>query len=115
MPLLPRRSADHGPLALYRTEQRHLRAVQRFAFHDMGYGLADGISQGDANGSEFRTAPLWGVGQRIFFLHDGRTADLLQAICAHASPGSETNLVVGYFNMLPPQDQQAVLAFFRSP
>ena len=41
--------------------------------HDMGTGLADGVSQGAANGQEFRSAPLWGVGQRIFFLHDGRT------------------------------------------
>src|SRR5262244_2081618 len=40
-----------------------------FALHDMGSGLADGVTQGNANGSEFRTAPLWGIGQRIFFLH----------------------------------------------
>jgi CxxC motif-containing protein (DUF1111 family) len=37
-----------------------------FAVHEMGTGLADGVSQGSANGNEFRTAPLWGVGQRIF-------------------------------------------------
>lgn len=43
--------------------------------HDMGRGLADGVSQGLATGNEFRTAPLWGLGQRLFFLHDGRTAD----------------------------------------
>ena len=42
-------------------------------------------------GDEFRTAPLWGLGQRIFFLHDGRTTDLLQAIQAHSSAGSEAN------------------------
>jgi CxxC motif-containing protein (DUF1111 family) len=47
--------------------------------------LADGISQGNAGPDEFRTAPLWGVGQRIFFLHDGRTTDLAQAIEAHHS------------------------------
>ena len=47
-----------------------------FALHSMGKGLADGVSQGNASGTEFRTAPLWGVGQRIFFLHDGRTNDL---------------------------------------
>src|SRR5262249_53519132 len=51
-----------------------------FAVHDMGSGLADGVTQGTANGNEFRTAPLWGVGQRIFFLHDGRTNDLAVAI-----------------------------------
>ena len=53
--------------------------------HDMGHGLADGVSQGGAGPDEFRTAPLWGLGQRFFFLHDGRTSDLLQAIEAHAS------------------------------
>ena len=59
-----------------------------FAVHHMGSNLADGISQGAAGPDEFRTAPLWGLGQRLFFLHDGRTADLLAAIQAHFSPGS---------------------------
>jgi CxxC motif-containing protein (DUF1111 family) len=57
-----------------------------FAIHHMGSTLADGISQGAAIADEFRTAPLWGVGQRLFFLHDGRTSDLGAAIEAHASP-----------------------------
>ena len=61
--------------------------------HDMGLGLADGISQGQAGPREFRTAPLWGLGQRIFFLHDGRTSDLAAAIRAHQSIGSEANAV----------------------
>ena len=56
-----------------------------FAVHHMGSNLADGIPQGAAGPDEFRTAPLWGLGQRLFFLHDGRTSDLLQAIQAHAS------------------------------
>jgi CxxC motif-containing protein (DUF1111 family) len=85
-----------------------------FALHDMGSGLADGITQGNASGSEFRTAPLWGVGQRTFFLHDGRTADLYQAITAHASRGSEANTVVSSFEMLSPADQQALVNFLRS-
>src|SRR5207245_2438548 len=53
--------------------------------HDMGPGLADGVTQGQAGPREFRTAPLWGLGQRLFFLHDGRTSDLLEAIRAHKS------------------------------
>jgi CxxC motif-containing protein (DUF1111 family) len=85
-----------------------------FALHDMGVGLADGVSQGNAGGRDFRTAPLWGIGQRIFFLHDGRTKDLLQAIRAHASNGSEANQVITGFNFLSPQDQQALLVFLRS-
>jgi CxxC motif-containing protein (DUF1111 family) len=54
-----------------------------FALHHMGAGLADGINQGAAGADQFRTAPLWGLGQRLFFLHDGRTADLMQAIQLH--------------------------------
>lgn len=60
-----------------------------FAIHHMGSTLADGISQGGAGPDQFRTAPLWGVGQRIFFLHDGRTTDLLQAIEDHSSSGND--------------------------
>jgi hypothetical protein len=57
--------------------------------HDMGTNLADGISQGAAGPDQFRTARLWGVGQRILFLHDGTTTDLLDAINEHSSTGSE--------------------------
>jgi len=85
-----------------------------FALHHMGTNLADQISQGVAGPDEFRTAPLWGIGQRIFFLHDGRTQDLLNAIQQHKSPGSEANEVVKKFNGLTPDQQQAVLDFLRS-
>jgi len=82
--------------------------------HHMGSGLADGITQGAAGPDEFRTAPLWGVGQRVFFLHDGRTSNLIQAIQYHASPGSEANQVVQNFLNLIPQDQQDLINFLRS-
>jgi CxxC motif-containing protein (DUF1111 family) len=85
-----------------------------FALHHMGSGLADGITQGQAGSDQFRTAPLWGVGQRLFFLHDGRTGDLLQAILAHANPGSEATQVIRGFQALPPQQQQDLLNFLRS-
>src|SRR5262249_1681147 len=68
--------------------------------HHMGGGLADDIIQGSAGPDEFRTAPLWGLGQRIFFLHDGRTSDLLAAILAHDSTGSEATGSVAAFNAL---------------
>jgi CxxC motif-containing protein (DUF1111 family) len=90
------------------------------ALHNMGSGLADGVSQGNASGDEFRTAPLWGLGQRIFFLHDGRTKDLIEAIHAHASggngqyPPSEANQVVGQFNRLSEIDKQNLLNFLRA-
>ena len=85
------------------------------ALHDMGNGLADGISQGQATSREFRTAPLWGLGQRIFFLHDGRTSDLKRAIEEHRSLGSEANRVVRkFFNQLSQRRQQDILNFLRS-
>jgi CxxC motif-containing protein (DUF1111 family) len=88
--------------------------------HGMGPGLADDIVQVQAGPDEFRTAPLWGLGQRIFFLHDGRTTDLLQAIQAHQSaangkfPASEANAVIGRFNGLSETRKQDLLNFLRS-
>src|SRR5882672_7996704 len=82
--------------------------------HDMGDGLADGVSQGEAGPREFRTAPLWGLGQRIFFLHDGRTADLVRAIREHSSSGSEANGVISNFNNLSETKKQDLLNFLRS-
>ena len=61
--------------------------------HDVG--TSDDISQGGADGTQFRTAPLWGVGQRLFFLHDGRTSDIVTAIKAH---GGEATRVINNFN-----------------
>ena len=84
------------------------------ALHHMGENLADGITQGNAGPDEFRTAPLWGVGQRVFFLHDGRTSDLLDAIQEHRSRGSEANQVIRNFEHLSVSDQQAILDFLRS-
>jgi CxxC motif-containing protein (DUF1111 family) len=84
------------------------------AVHDMGVGLADGVNQGQAGPREFRTAPLWGLGQRLFFLHDGRTSDLVTAIRAHASIGSEANLVVMKFQLLSADQMQDLLNFLRS-
>ncbi|HYK18964.1 MAG TPA: di-heme oxidoredictase family protein [Bryobacteraceae bacterium] len=114
-----------------------------FALHHMGSNLADGIEQGSAGPDEFRSAPLWGLGQRLFFLHDGRTSDLLQAIQAHSSPGfdcvtlqtfqmfsvagqafqpaslaftcgSEANEVIENFKALSTSQKQDILNFLRS-
>jgi CxxC motif-containing protein (DUF1111 family) len=100
------------------------------ALHQMGPTLADNIQQGAAAGDEFRTAPLWGLGQRIFFMHDGRTSDLVQAIEVHASGGnsggnsrgnwgnqfgpSEANRVIASYNALSSAQQQDLLNFLRS-
>ena len=82
--------------------------------HAMGNKLADGISQGSAGPNEFRTAPLWGVGQRLFFLHDGRTRDLVEAIEAHRSKNSEATEVIERFNRLDASQEQDLVNFVRS-
>ena len=88
--------------------------------HNMGPNLADDIAQVQAGPDEFRTAPLWGLGQRLFFLHDGRTTDLVEAIQAHASGGngrfgpSEANGVIAAYNRLGEQQKQDLLNFLRS-
>ena len=82
--------------------------------HHMGKGLADGITQGSAGPDEFRTAPLWGLGQRVFFLHDGRTSNVVEAIWAHKSRGSEANKVINRFNKLSTEEQQGIIDFLRS-
>jgi CxxC motif-containing protein (DUF1111 family) len=97
------------------------------AVHHMGAALMDNVMQGAAGPDEFRTAPLWGVGQRTFFLHDGRTNNLVTAIQDHAGngapggwnggtsvPASEANRVIANFNNLPNASQQDLLNFLRS-
>ena len=103
-----------------------------FAIHTMDSGLSDSVTQGDAGPTQFRSAPLWGIGQRLFFLHDGRAKDLLTAIKDHApnagtSPANctpamgEACQVIVLFNSLPPTSgttntpsQQDILNFLRS-
>jgi len=124
-------------------DNRQFSPFSDFALHHMGATLADGISQGVAGADEFRTAPLWGIGQRIFLLHDGRTTDLGAAISAHFSDptvcfttsssesfrvgtttftpssttqtcGSEANGVVTNFNGLTSAEQDDLFKFLRS-
>ena len=92
-----------------------VNAFSDLEIHFMGTGLADNVSQGSAGGDQFRTAPLWGLGQRIFLLHDGRTTNLLTAILDHDSNGSEANdPVVIFFDDLSTTQQQEILDFLRS-
>jgi len=84
------------------------------ALHHMGSNLADGITQGGAGPDQFRTAPLWGIGQRVYFMHDGRTTNLLQAITEHAGPGGEANRVIQNYDQLSTRDKQSIILFLRS-
>jgi CxxC motif-containing protein (DUF1111 family) len=71
-------------------QNRPVNLFSDLLVHHMGAGIADDIIQGAAGPDEFRTTPLWGVGQRLFFLHDGRTSDLLDAINEHFSQPTNT-------------------------
>jgi CxxC motif-containing protein (DUF1111 family) len=109
-----------GDAAVAQLANREVNLYSDLLLHRMGPRLADDIVQGEAGGDEFRTAPLWGLGQRIFFLHDGRTRDLVEAIQSHRSgpdrrfPASEANGVVDRYNRLSEREKQDVLNFLRS-
>jgi CxxC motif-containing protein (DUF1111 family) len=80
----------------------------------LGVGLSDGVTQGEAGPREFRTAPLWGLGQRVYLLHDGRASDLITAVTVHQSLFSEANTVTLRFKGLSETDKQNLLNFLRS-
>jgi CxxC motif-containing protein (DUF1111 family) len=113
-------SMQTGPSTIAGLSNIQANLYSDLLLHHMGPNLADNVSQGAAGGDEFRTAPLWGLGQRIFFMHDGRTNDLVKAIQAHSSSGnrnyqsSEANSVVNNYNHLSSSDQQDLLNFLRS-
>jgi len=85
--------------------------------HDMGQGLADGRPDYLATGSEWRTAPLWGIGLtqlvngHTYFLHDGRARSILEAIMWH---GGEAERSREYFRALSAADRTALLKFVEA-
>ena len=86
--------------------------------HDMGPELDDGYTEGRASTSEWRTAPLWGIGiqerfqgGRAFYLHDGRAGTLPEAIGHHGGEGAASR---DAFEALTPEDQARLVRFLRS-
>ena len=108
-PVLTSGASSHASLS-----NQPVRLYSDLAIHHMGQGLDDAVSQGSAGTDEFRTAPLWGVGKRLFLLHDGRAANLLDAIAAHASQGSESTQVINAYNALQTSQKQDLINFLRS-
>jgi CxxC motif-containing protein (DUF1111 family) len=76
--------------------------------HDLGAALADGVPQEGATGREWRTSPLWGVGIRARFLHDGRTTKMRDAVLAH---DGDAAAATSAFRRFTPGQQDALLAF----
>ena len=85
--------------------------------HDMGEGLADGRSEFDADGHEWRTPPLWGigltytVGGHTRFLHDGRARNLEEAILWHGGESLDSR---DAFMRLSKQEREDLIAFLES-
>ena len=85
--------------------------------HDMGEGLADNRPEAEANGREWRTAPLWGIGLvetvngHTRFLHDGRARSLAEAILWH---GGEAERAQQAFRSMSAEDRAALIAFLES-
>jgi CxxC motif-containing protein (DUF1111 family) len=88
------------------------RAYTDLQLHDLGPALADGVTEGRATSFQFRSAPLWGIGQiRSGFLHDGRAATLTDAILAH---DGEARSVIDRYRQLGPDRTAALVAFISS-
>ena len=86
--------------------------------HDMGPELDDGYTEGSATSSEWRTAPLWGIGLaadsqggRVFYLHDGRATTLDEAIQFH---GGEAAISRDRYTNLGTEEQSQLIAFLMS-
>ncbi len=85
-----------------------------FLLHDMGPALADdagttvGRLQGRARGNQWRTAPLWGIGLKATYLHDGRASDIGSAILAH---DGEARIVRDRYAALSSAESDALIEF----
>jgi CxxC motif-containing protein (DUF1111 family) len=85
--------------------------------HDMGPGLADNRPEGRANGQEWRTPPLWGIGLthtvsgHTYFLHDGRARSLLEAVLWH---GGEAQVQRDAVVAMAPQDRADLIKYLES-
>ncbi len=94
-----------------------IRPYTDLLLHDMGAGLADGRADGLATGSEWRTAPLWGIGlvqtvnRHTRFLHDGRARNLAEAILWH---GGEGRAAADAYRKLPARERRELIAFLES-
>lgn len=107
-------TGDHDIAALV---GQTIRPHTDLLLHDMGPGLADGRPDWAASGSEWRTAPLWGIGLTgtvlplATYLHDGRARTLAEAILWHGGEGEAAREA---FRMAEEADREALLAFLRS-
>jgi CxxC motif-containing protein (DUF1111 family) len=85
--------------------------------HDLGPELSDGMPEGDAAASEWRTPPLWGLGLAqvvnpdATFLHDGRARTIAEAILWH---GGEAQAAREAFRLARRRDRDALISFLET-
>lgn len=101
----------HVPEMPANEPKKRVHMYSDLLLHDMGDFLGDGITAGEANGNEFRTAPLWGVRESRPYLHDGRAETLEAAIALHAG---EAKTARDHYLSLDQNDRQALVAFLES-
>ncbi|MBX9722423.1 MAG: hypothetical protein K2X81_13575, partial [Candidatus Obscuribacterales bacterium] len=92
-------------------EGKMVDAYSDFLVHDMGAALADGVAQDGSKSSEWRTAPLWGLRMRKFYMHDGRAKKLEEAIALHGGQAADS---VKEYGKLSAQEKNDLLAFLNS-
>ena len=96
---------------------RIIRPYSDFLLHDMGKGLDDGVSEGEAKSYEWKTPPLWGIGlikivnKHTYFLHDGRARSIEEAILWH---GGEALNAKNNYMALAKENREKLLVFLSS-
>lgn len=100
-----------GPHPVAALAEQEVPLYSDLLLHDMGEYLADGVRQGEAVGSDWRTPSLWGLGQRRWFLHDGRATDLRTVVELHHGEAKASR---DRLFSRPRDDLQDLLAFLRS-
>lgn len=100
-----------GPSPIAALADQDVPLYADLLIHDMGEYLADGVRQGEAGGTEWRTAPLWGLSRRLWFLHDGRATDLRTALELHNGEAKDSR---DRLFKRKRDDLQDVLTFLRS-
>lgn len=103
-------SMTTGPNPVAGLSNQTVNLYSDLLVHDMGPALADGVVQGQASGSEWRTAPLWGLRFRPFLLHDGRARSIDEAIRLH---GGEATRSVKTYNALSSTERATLLSFLQ--
>jgi CxxC motif-containing protein (DUF1111 family) len=97
--------------------QQTIHPYTDLLLHDLGDDLADGRPDYEADGNEWRTPPLWGIGlfkdvnDHTRYLHDGRARNLEEAVLWH---GGEAQASADAFKALSQSERDSLLRFLES-